>query len=77
MGLGWYTVASTVEQHRNAVEGIEEEEESGGDLEVYNVCWQGGGGYTRLLAWTTPCGPPLSIIVDCDYYTITPWLIEY
>ena len=36
-----------------------------------------GGGYTRLLAWTTPCGPPLSIIVDCDYYTITPWLIEY
>ena len=43
MGLGWYTVASTVEQHRNAVEGIEEEEESGGDLEVYNVCWQGGG----------------------------------
>ena len=41
MGLGWYTVASTVEQHINAVEGMEEE--SGGDLEVYNVCWQGGG----------------------------------
>ena len=49
MGLGWYTVASTVEQHRNAVEGIEEEEESGGDLEVYNVCWQGGGAI--LASW--------------------------